>query len=124
MSDNKQLVDLELKISHFLRKGVFSAAVLMGIGWLINAINNTGGFEHLKTYQKISFLSSLNQALATNAYGSILIYAGLIILISLPIIRVLLTAILFFKQDDKILSYIAFFVLLILMLSFVLGFEL
>lgn len=124
MTNDEQLMDLELKISRFLRRGVFSSAVLITFGWLILIIKNDTNFLHLKTYQQISFLDSIKLSLATGAYENIVIYTGLIILISLPIIRVLLTAILFWKQNDKLLSYIAIFVLFILMLSFSLGFEL
>jgi uncharacterized membrane protein len=46
------------------------------------------------------------------------------VLISLPVLRVLLTSILFLKMGDKILAAIAASVLLVLVLSFALGFEL
>jgi uncharacterized membrane protein len=53
----------------------------------------------------------------------LLSYAGLIALISLPVLRVLLTMILFLKQKEYILAVVAALVLIGLFVSFTFGME-
>lgn len=119
-----ELESLELKISKFLRIGVLAAGFLMLIGWLTQVIFNGTSFELLKTYHEISFNETLKIAINNNSWTELIAYLGLITLISLPIIRVFLTAILFVKQKEYILAGVASFVLIALLISFSLGIEL
>lgn len=123
MSSNSKINQLELKISHFLRMGVLVSAIFMAIGWSAYTFSHSVDYSHLAQYQHESFLTTFNSALSTNSWGTIISYVGLFILIALPIIRVLLTGILFVKEKDYVLGAIAFFVLFTLALSFYLGFE-
>lgn len=119
-----ELESLELKISNFLRIGVLVAGLLMLIGWLTQLIFNGTSFELLKTYNAISFNETFKNAIHNNLWSELIAYLGLIILMTLPIIRVFLTAILFVKQKEYILAGIASFVLIALLISFSLGIEL
>lgn len=57
-------------------------------------------------------------------WGMLISLSGLICLISLPVIRVLLTAGLFFKEKEFIMGFVALTVFLALLASFTLGIEL
>lgn len=119
-----QLESLELRISKFLRLGVLVAGVFMLIGWLSHLLTQPDSFESLKTYNASTLRETLNLALANHSWGVLISYLGLVILISLPITRVFLTAILFLKQKEYLLAGIAGFVLVALIVSFSLGIEL
>ena len=115
---------LELKISKFLRWGVLFAAILMLIGWILQFKWSGNPFFHFEVYDQIPFSSQIFFHYRKEHWGHLLSYAGLIVLISLPLIRVLLTAILFLKQKEFALAIIAFLVLLGLIVSFTFGIEL
>lgn len=118
-----ELEPLELKISHFLRIGVIVSAVLMFAGW-ITELNWSGDpFYNFQTYDQISFVSLVKFHLKRQDWGVLTSYLGLIALISLPLIRVFLTAILFLKQKEYVLAGIASIVLIGLVGSMALGFQ-
>ena len=119
-----QLESLELKISKFLRYGVLVAGFFMLVGWLSQLVFHGSAFETLKTYHVMTLQETLLQAYAHQAWGEIISYFGLFLLISLPITRVFLTAVLFIKQKEYLLAGIAGFVLVALIVSFSLGIEL
>lgn len=119
-----RLESLELKISKFLRIGVFVAGAFMFIGWLSHSLTQPDSFENLRTYQPIHLIATLKEAWQQRAWGVLISYTGLAMLISLPITRVFLTAVLFIKQKEFLLAGIAFFVLAALIVSFSLGIEL
>ena len=120
----KDLVTLELKISKFLRLGVIFAGALMLIGWLMEIEFSRDPFIVFKSYDHIPFQDILQIHLKNQQWGYLISYAGLLSLIVLPVIRVLLTAVLFIKQKEKLLAAIAFFVLAGLFISFSFGIEL
>lgn len=119
-----ELESLELKISKLLRAGVLAAGFLMLIGWIAHLVLKGSSFELLKTYNAVSIDETFKIAIANNSWSVLIAYLGLIILISLPITRVFLTAFLFLKQKEYILAGIASFVLIALLVSFSLGIEL
>lgn len=119
-----QLESLELKISKFLRLGVLVAGIFMLIGWLSHTFTQPDNFELLKTYHDSTLSETLRMAYAEGAWGTLISYLGLVILIALPITRVFLTAVLFLKQKEYLLAGIAGFVLVALIVSFSLGIEL
>ncbi len=123
MSDD-QLLNLELKISALLRWGVLVAGALMLIGWasLLDFTQNPLAAFH--DYKSESLHDSVQQAFTNHQWGLLTAYAGLVVLISLPLLRVLMTAVLFVKQKEKTLAAIAFIVFATLILSFSLGIEL
>ncbi|MBX2986573.1 MAG: DUF1634 domain-containing protein [Bdellovibrionaceae bacterium] len=113
--------ELELRISLFLRAGVVIAGVLLLAGWLMSTRLGGHPLQGLETYQPHDLGLILREAWSQGRVGTLLCYGGLFALISLPIVRVLLTAVLFLRQKDLILSGVAFFVLACLALSFFLG---
>ncbi len=119
-----ELESLELRISKFLRFGVLAAGFLMLIGWIAYLTSKGSSFELLKTYNAVSIKETFKVAMTNNSWSEFVSYLGLIILITLPIIRVFLTAFLFFKQKEYVLAAIASFVLIALLVSFSLGIEL
>jgi len=118
------LLSLELKISNLLRWGVLLAGAFLFIGWMSILDFTQNPLADFKDYKEETLVHSLNKALQNGQWGLLIAYAGLALLISLPVIRVLMTGILFIKQKEKILAATAFFVFGILILSFSLGIEL
>jgi hypothetical protein len=118
-----ELESLELKIAKFLRYGVLAAGLLMLIGWGASIPHAVDPFAHLKQHTASPLMDRLTVHVMAGEWPSILAYAGLSLLIALPLIRVLLTAILFIKQKELLLAGIASLVLIGLFLSFSLGFQ-
>jgi len=115
--------NLEIKISWFLRIGVIVAGFLLLAGVISTFKFNGNPFFVFQVYDKIPLQIGLLHHLKHQQWGMLLSYTGLIVLITLPIIRVILTAILFIRQKEYHLACIAIVVLLGLMMSFSLGFE-
>lgn len=118
---SESLERMELKISIFLRYGVLLAGALMAIGWLGGVSFSGNPFEAFQVYGHDRFQVQLARIIENREYFAIISYIGLVTLISLPILRVALTAVLFFKQREYLLSGIAVFVLIALAASFQLG---
>ena len=114
--NREQMESLEIKISLFLRYGVLVAGALMLIGWLSQIDLSGEPFSKFTTYQPHEF-----RELVRTAPISML---GLVCLISLPIIRVFLTLILFLLERQWIMSALAGIVFAALMVSFALGVHL
>ena len=127
----KSLESMELRISRFLRAGVVTSGIFMLFGWLGNYLihftdsKTSDVFETLREYRLHPLIDQLmNHAARPFDMGSVFLfssYIGLFILISLPIIRVLLTSVLLFKNREHTLAWIAVFVLVALIGSFYLG---
>jgi uncharacterized membrane protein len=120
----KEVESLELKISWFLRIGVIIAGALMLVGIILNFKLNGNPFYIFQDYDEIPFRNALYIHLRHQHWGHLFSYAGLISLISLPLIRVLLTAILYLKQKEFLMAGLASFVFFCLVVSFSLGIEL
>lgn len=117
------LHDLELLISYFLRWGVsFSGMVMLG-GWLWMLSQGSQRINTFAEYQPQPLIESLHWAVLTNDRSVLLCILGLVILVTLPILRVLMTAILFFKQKEFRLGTMALAVFVVLLASFLLGIE-
>ena len=119
-----ELENLELKISKFLRAGVILAGVVMLVGWVWEIKLTGNPFFNFTQYDNLSLLKLLKFHFYHKDWGILISYAGLAILISLPLIRVFLTAIIFIKQKEFALAMIAGLVLLGLLVSMSLGIEL
>ncbi len=117
------LYSLELKIAQLLRGGVLVAGFFLLLGWLMTIHPGENTLSHFQTYQQIPFLQSLEHLWQGREWGLLIAYFGLGVLISLPLLRVLMTAFLFFKQKEMVLAGLALVVLIALGLSFSLGFE-
>lgn len=115
--------NLEDIIGYFLRTGVLLAGGLLLVGW-VGILRTQGSQLHLLTHYESEDLASLIEwAMLTDNKGMTLSFLGLFVLISLPVLRVGLTGILFLKQKDYRMAFIAFFVFMALFLSFSLGLE-
>lgn len=117
------IYSLELKIAKFLRYGILIAAAFIALGWLSQVSLTENPFLKFQTYQQITFLDMAEVSFMIDDWAFFVSYAGLFILISLPVIRVFLTGVLFLRQKEKAMGTMAFVVLFFLLLSFVLGFE-
>jgi uncharacterized membrane protein len=115
---------LELRISKLLRYGVMGAGTFLLIGWATMLDFSQNPLAEFHLYKNETFVQSLSGAWQNHHWGLLMAYAGLIFLISLPLLRVFLTAVLFVKQKERILAAVAFFVFVILIISFSLGIEL
>jgi uncharacterized membrane protein len=119
-----EIENLELKISKFLRVGVIFAGTLMLIGWVSQIRLDVNPFFHYQIYDSIPLSELIKFHIYRENWGVLLSYAGLGALISLPLIRVFLTAIIFLKQKEFALAMIAAVVLIGLLISMSLGIEL
>lgn len=115
---------LELKIAKFLRVGVIVAGIIMFAGWMTQFKISGDPFFNFQTYDHIPLQNLITFHIHHKHWGVLLSYFGLASLISLPFIRVILTAVLFIRQKEYALALIAFTVLLGLLLSMALGIEL
>ncbi len=127
MSQTKESLDklhaLELMISQLLRAGVVIAGLLLSIGWLWLWFKNGDILHSFSTYQPQPFIESMHWALVTNDRPMVIAMLGLVILVLLPIIRVFMTGILFFKQKEKTLGLMALTVFIALIGSVLLGID-
>lgn len=114
---------LEFKIAKFLRAGVVLAGIVIGTGWILSFKGGADPFLRLKVYEPLNFIDSLQANVILQNWGKLIAYLGLVILISLPVIRVFLSVILFIKQKEKIMALIGLMVLIGLILSFSMGVE-
>lgn len=119
-----QIEKLELKISYFLRWGVIISGTLMLIGLSLMLFETGESFLGFKIYSEISFKQTILMSWDSKDYAKLISFSGLIVLISLPLLRILLTAVLFFKQKELVLASIATGVFFTLIASFFLGLEL
>ncbi|MEO5668092.1 MAG: DUF1634 domain-containing protein [Bdellovibrionota bacterium] len=121
MSDD--LYALELKIAKFLRTGVLVAGALLLVSWLGMIFTHTDGLSGFHEYREESLSLLWNRARQEGRWPVILSYLGLCSLISLPVLRVFLTSVLFFRQRERLLGFIALLVLTLLLISFSQGIE-
>ncbi|KHD87128.1 MAG: hypothetical protein OM95_15985 [Bdellovibrio sp. ArHS] len=120
----KNLNRLEYRISQLLRSGVLFAGIFLLVGWLWLRWNGANNLSSLTEYRPTSLWESLQWAFLMKDRGLLISYAGLIILVLLPVVRVFLTGILFLKQRENKLAIMAFAVFIALVGSFFLGIDL
>lgn len=116
-----ELERMELKISKFLRAGVVVSGLIIAIGWIWSFKSSADHFTPLKTYQPLNLIDSLEISFMLEYWGRMLSYFGLMILISLPVIRVVLSTLLFIKQKERAMAFIGTMVMIGLLISFSLG---
>ncbi len=115
---------LELKISVFLRAGVILAGALIAVGQAMKFRLDANPFFNFQTYDPIPLQELILFHLQRRDYATLVSYAGLVVLICLPLFRVLFTAYLFIRQKEFALAGIASGVILALLLAMGLGVEL
>ncbi|WP_374073361.1 DUF1634 domain-containing protein [Bdellovibrio bacteriovorus] len=123
-ASGESLNQLEYRISQFLRGGVLFAGLLLLVGWLWMLVNNREALSTFDEYHPQSLAESLQWALIMNDRALMMSFFGLVVLVSLPVIRVLMTGVLFMKQKEYRLALMAFVVFSALVASFFLGIDL
>ena len=123
MKNDEQLLKLELLIAKLLRYGVLFAGALLLIGWCSQLNFTENPLAQFSTFHRETLLTSITTQFSLGHWGILTAYAGLIVLISLPFIRVILTAVLFFKQSEFVLAGVATFVCFALLISVLLGID-
>jgi uncharacterized membrane protein len=118
------LHETELRIARFLRAGTIFSGSLLLIGWLWNFDWHSDPFFNFQHYDQIPFTQLYTHAWNQGSWGALLVYAGLVALISLPVIRVLLTMLLFLQRRERTMALLAGVVFLGLIISMILGIEL
>ena len=99
------------------------AGLFLLIGWMSQFQFIGNPLEKFEHYQHISFIDSFRECWQQERWGLVIAYIGLCILIILPIVRVLMTAFLFFRRREFLMAAAATLVFVALLLSFSLGFE-
>ncbi len=114
---------MELLISKFLRFGVIVSGLIILSGWLMSFEADRNPFTSLQSYQHLSLINSLEMNFILNNWGKVISYLGLMMLISLPILRVFLSMILFIRHKEKIMALLSLVVFIGLILSFLMGID-
>lgn len=117
------LENLELRIAKVLRIGVVISGLLMLTGFVMQFRWSANALFNFTTYDPIPFIDLLEMNFKWKRIGPLVSYAGLIALISLPLIRVILTTYLFIRQKEYLLALIAFVVFVGLITSMALGIK-
>jgi uncharacterized membrane protein len=120
---DKSLYALELIIAKILRYGVLGAGFFMLAGWVSQIQFNGNPFVGFHDYRHMPMQEVLSGLFRDHNYGLLTSYFGLLILVTLPFIRVVMTMLLFLKQREFLLAGIALFVASALLISFSLGFA-
>ena len=116
------IFELELFIAKFLRAGVIVSGLFMLTGWLGTLDLHHNIFLNYQNYTHNSLLSTISQY-DVSSWPHLMIYLGLICLILLPLLRVLLTGLIFMKQRDYIMASLVLLVLAGLIISISQGIE-
>lgn len=117
----------ELLISRLLRIGVFSSFALVVLGSILVFVDQPallGSSDLLgRMLNKPSELRSLAGVLdgLVQLQGRAIVMLGLLVLIATPVLRVLISTVLFAQRRDRTFVVITSLVLTLLLLSFVLG---
>ncbi|WP_374033201.1 DUF1634 domain-containing protein [Bdellovibrio bacteriovorus] len=122
--DKDSLHDLELTISQILRGGVLFAGIFLLTGWVWMWLRDGDNLQSFTVYEPRPFVENIQWALVMNDRALLISQFGLAVLVCLPLVRVLMTAILFLKQKDKGLAVMALTVFVALVGSFLLGIDL
>lgn len=114
---DKELDEVELLISKFLRVGVLISASFVLVGLTMFLFTGYSGYSGENFPTSISAV--LHGLISLKPYG--IISFGLILLILTPVFRVAVSIIVFMKSKDYLYVKITSLVLFILVLSFCLG---
>lgn len=119
-----ELHNLELVISKLLRVGVMTAGACLFLGWIGMLLQHGSMLSSFHAYDPEPLADKFQWAFLTRDRSLLMSLIGLILLVCLPLIRVLLTGILFIRQKDYKLAVMAFAVFATLVASFFLGIDL
>lgn len=115
--ENKELEEMEITISRFLKFGVLLSAIVIATGFLLFIITGSSGYSG--EYFPRTPLEILKGLLAFKSYAVIL--TGLMLLILTPIFRVGISILVFIKEKDYLYAKITALVFFILIISLILG---
>lgn len=113
-----EMVSVERLIGRILQIGVFTSAIILALGLLLFLMNQTTGYPagtHPKT-----LLAILQGAIAFKPYAIMML--GLFCLILTPVLRVVVSIYAFYKEQDHLYVVITVLVLIILLISFIIGY--
>ena len=119
-----RLESTELMIAKFLRYGVILSGIVLLVGWMLQISFTHNVYLEFAHYGQEDLIHRLSKAYIAQDWGTIISYLGLGILISLPFVRVLLTAVVFVLDQDYLMASCAILVVVGLVLSVTLGFQL
>lgn len=123
-NEENKMHRLELQIAYLLRYGVILAGLFLFVGWMLSLFAHGDQIASFRYYAPVSLLVHWREAWSGGDWGTIIALAGLGLLVLLPVLRVLFTGVLFIKQGDRVLGFLAFLVFAILVMSFSLGIDL
>lgn len=121
MKPDNRTYRLELLIARFLRWGAFFCGALILLGWAMTIKPGANPYFVYRDYDPIPFWQLIRHYIRSGNVGGLIAFAGLGALVSLPVWRVFLTAVLFYQQKERWLALIAFLVFALLVVSFLLG---
>ncbi|MBA5849963.1 DUF1634 domain-containing protein [Clostridium sp. cel8] len=113
----KNIREMETVISTFLLVGVLVSSAIIITGLLMFLISGNSGYP--KDFYPTQPLDVLKGFIALKSYSIIL--TGLMLLISIPILRVGISIIVFFKEKDFLYVKITSTVFIILIISLLMG---
>lgn len=129
--ESSKALEVEIVISELLRWGVRISLFLLAGGTLLCFLNGTdygrSGGSAADLHRLITQTEAFPRSLAwlwnglLHLQGAAVIVAGLLLLISTPVIRVLVSVFAFALEKDRAYVVITLVVFLLLLLSFVLG---
>jgi uncharacterized membrane protein len=111
---------MEMFIGYIMRTGLWISVIIVSIGGMLYLLQNGQHVVHYDTLQHdprvvTSMSGILREAFTFSAEG--IIWLGLLILVLTQVVRVALTAMLFFKDKDWIFTGISLIILVILIYS-------
>lgn len=118
---NWKTTSSEVKIALVLRYGVLFSGALLLVGWLFTFDPSGAALLSLREYHAEPLMLALQTHFAQGQWGLLLCYAGLVVLVCLPVIRVILTGLIFMHQRDRTMAALVGLVLFGLVLGVTLG---
>ena len=108
---------IEKRISIAMRIGVGVSSAIMLLGFVLLLVNYQDNFAGFTNPSIVDVFTGL---LSFNPYSIMLL--GILLLILTPVLRIITCIILFAKQKDKLYTAITILVLIILAISFAVGY--
>lgn len=108
-------------IAKVFRYGIITVGILLAVGWVSQLQWTENIFTSYQSYQEKPLQITLDSAYEQEKWGLLLSYLGLAILICLPVVRVMISSILFAKRKEYRMMLLSLLVFTGLILSLVLG---
>jgi uncharacterized membrane protein len=113
--------DIERHISTLLQRGALLSGLLLSVGWISNYLDKGDQLHEFTSYKIQKLPETLHWIVLAQDKASMFSYLGVVALLLIPLIRVLLSSILFFRKKEYILAVVSMTVFCLLILSFQLG---